>query len=383
MVAGNAFSRQDQVFLGCACQTVAYERGRGAIIGRRSNLRAAALIRTAVISAAVLATLALAGCTAPVKKSDASASPMPSLSPSPSSPANASTPDQIFAGGLYTDPSAHAVAAEARLLAAGDSANAKLINRISSQPTAIWLGEWLTAAKAGPILQKYVAAAKAAGKTLVFVTYAIPHRDCGGLSAGGLTDSSYLVWNQAIATALAGSGAVVLVEPDSLAMLSSAKCSGVTDTRIPLIKKAVDALVAANLTVYLDGGNSHWISPAVMAKELTDAGVGAARGFFTNVSNFYRVDQEREYGDKLAAMLGGKHYVVDVSRNGNGWKGTWCNPTGAALGQPPHASAGTTALDALLWVKHPGDSDGTCNGGPKAGLWWEKYALDLARNDWD
>ena len=41
---------------------------------------------------------------------------------------------------------------------------------------------------------------------------------------------------------------------------------------------------------------------------------------------------------------------------------------------------GTTSLDALLWVKHPGDSDGTCNGGPKAGMWWEKYALDLVRN---
>lgn len=313
---------------------------------------------------------------------DASAPATDSPTPiTPTTPTDASTPEQIFAGGLYTDPSAHAVTAEASLLAAGKTAEAKLIARISSQPTAIWLGEWLTAAKAGVTLQNYVAAAKAAGTTLVFVTYAIPHRDCGGLSAGGLTNESYLDWNQAIATALAGTGSVVLVEPDSLAMLSSAKCTGVADTRIPLIKKAVDTLVAANLTVYLDGGNSNWISAPTMAKELTEAGVGEARGFFTNVSNFYRVDQEREYGDHLAALLGGKHYVIDVSRNGNGWKGTWCNPTGAALGQAPHASAGTTALDALLWVKHPGDSDGTCNGGPKAGVWWQDYALDLARND--
>lgn len=349
----------------------------GAIIGRRPSARGAI-----VLAAVLLVATALAGCTAPIVTTDASAPATPPP-PSPHAPTDSATPEQIFAGGLYTDPSAHAVAAEAKLLAAGDAVNAKLINRISSQPTAIWLGEWLTAAKAGTTLQKYVAAAKAVGKTLVFVTYAIPHRDCGGLSSGGLTNASYLEWNAAIATALAGTGSVVLVEPDSLAMLSEAKCSSVADTRIPLIKRAVEALVGAGLTVYLDGGNSNWVSETVMAKELTEAGVGEARGFFTNVSNFYRVDQEREYGDRLASLLGGKHYVIDVSRNGNGWKGTWCNPNGAALGQAPHASAGTTALDALLWVKHPGDSDGTCNGGPKAGLWWESYALDLARNDSD
>ena len=34
-------------------------------------------------------------------------------------------------------------------------------------------------------------------------------------------------------------------------------------------------------------------------------------------------------------------------------------------------------LDAYLWVKAPGESDGTCNGGPYAGAWWPDYALRL------
>ena len=34
--------------------------------------------------------------------------------------------------------------------------------------------------------------------------------------------------------------------------------------------------------------------------------------------------------------------------------------------------------DALLWVKAPGESDGSCNGGPSAGTWWTEYALGLA-----
>ncbi len=35
--------------------------------------------------------------------------------------------------------------------------------------------------------------------------------------------------------------------------------------------------------------------------------------------------------------------------------------------------------DALLWVKPPGESDGTCRPGePSAGTFWVDYALGLA-----
>ncbi|WP_407643526.1 glycoside hydrolase family 6 protein [Cohnella endophytica] len=42
-------------------------------------------------------------------------------------------------------------------------------------------------------------------------------------------------------------------------------------------------------------------------------------------------------------------------------RGNWCNPSGAGMGQPPQASpAGYAAshLDAFVWVKPPGESDG-------------------------
>ena len=80
------------------------------------------------------------------------------------------------------------------------------------------------------------------------------------------------------------------------------------------------------------------------------------------------------------AIGGDPHFVIDVSRNGQGWRGTWCNPEGAGLGQEPHVTGGSTRLDALLWVKTPGLSDGTCNGGPAAGQWWESYALALVEH---
>ena len=330
----------------------------------------------AVAAVAVAVALLAAGCTAPADDGrDATSSPSPSGTP------GVKTAAEIFPGGPFLDPRSEAMVAEQRLREAGKTDQAQKIAQISRKPTAIWLGEWLTAERMPAVLGEYAAEAEEAGTTLVFVPYAIPNRDCGGLSAGGLEYDEYAAWAQALADQLAGTGAVMIVEPDSLAMLFSEKCAGEAERRLPLIRGAVEAFSKAGLTSYLDAGNNNWIPEKRMAEMLASAGIEKARGFFTNVSNFYRVDEEREYGEALSALVGGKRFVVDVSRNGNGWKGDWCNPTGAALGQPPVVTTSeSTHLDALLWVKHPGVSDGACNGGPKAGQWWEQQALDLVDN---
>jgi endoglucanase len=50
------------------------------------------------------------------------------------------------------------------------------------------------------------------------------------------------------------------------------------------------------------------------------------------------------------------------------------------LGEAPTADTGLGRVDALLWIKRPGESDGACRPGePRAGQWWPEYALDLAR----
>ena len=77
----------------------------------------------------------------------------------------------------------------------------------------------------------------------------------------------------------------------------------------------------------------------------------------------------------------GKHFIIDTSRNGIGsTSGEWCNPKGQSLGSEPTTNTGNALVDALLWIKQPGESDGTCNGGPAAGTWWADYALGLGRN---
>lgn len=113
---------------------------------------------------------------------------------------------------------------------------------------------------------------------------------------------------------------------------------------------------------------------------------------------------------RYANMLGGTapttHFVIDTSRNGVGpWQPPagaypdaqdWCNPPGRGLGYRPTASTGHALLDAYLWVKIPGESDGACTRGlgpggstvdpewgiidPAAGQWFPEMALDLARH---
>lgn len=292
---------------------------------------------------------------------------------------NSASNTQVFPGGLWINPSTLASSAATQLTASGRTADAALIRQISLQPSATWLGDWWSPSLLSSKLSRVLTASATASSTPVFVTYAIPDRDCGGYSAGGFTDAAYLQWNQTIAATLHGHPAVVLMEPDSIAMLGTVRCAAVANSRLQLLAQVTKIYFDAGVPVYLDGGNSHWVTAAVMAARLSSAGVQYARGFFTNVANFTRLDAERSYADSLSALLGGTHYVIDISRNGAGWQGSWCNPPGAALGQNPQVTAGTTGLDALLWVKNPGVSDGSCNGSPAAGAWFEAAALSLVR----
>ena len=50
-------------------------------------------------------------------------------------------------------------------------------------------------------------------------------------------------------------------------------------------------------------------------------------------------------------------------------------------GAPPTTDTGNANADAFLWVKRPGESDGSCGRGePGAGHFVNQYAIDLARN---
>jgi endoglucanase len=140
------------------------------------------------------------------------------------------------------------------------------------------------------------------------------------------------------------------------------------------------------------------------------------------------------FDQNMGTAVATTHFVIDTSRNGRGpldvtpfgaapydqpagvlgglTGGNWCNPPGAGLGLRPTANTGVSLLDAYLWVKIPGESDGSCDiaGGarawdytqydpwsvtgdaqnhfdplwgmvdPNAGAWFPQQALQLAQN---
>jgi endoglucanase len=84
-------------------------------------------------------------------------------------------------------------------------------------------------------------------------------------------------------------------------------------------------------------------------------------------------------------------FVIDTSRNGRGPLdasvyagapysqpqavldglngGAWCNPPGAGVGLRPSSNTGIALLDAYLWIKIPGQSDGSCDSAGGARAW--------------
>jgi endoglucanase len=252
-----------------------------------------------------------------------------------------------------------------------------ILERLAKVPQGTWLTpEAYPIGQVAQPVRTVAAQAEIEGRTPVFVVYGITDRDCsGGESSGGLPADQYPAWVAQIADAM-GSDAAVVVEPDALA--TAAECNQGQE-RTTLLRDAVSQLAAKGATVYLDAGHASWTDPAEMARLLKDAGVGEARGFSTNVAGYESEADERTYAEAVSAALGGAHYVTDTGRNGAGSNGAWCNPEGRALGREPEAADGDGARDAYLWIKPPGESDGTCGGGPPAGQFWTERAVSMAR----
>ncbi|MEU5687019.1 endoglucanase [Streptomyces venezuelae] len=304
------------------------------------------------------------------------------IAPADTAPAETAAPAEGTAPAFWVDPQSAAVRQVAEWRRAGREADARLIERIAGQPQAVWLHS----DGAGAVVRSQVEAAARAGRTAVLVAYFVPHRDCGAYSSGGARDAAhYRRWIDDFAAGLGSRGAYVIVEPDAVAQLVAGCPRADAAERYGLLAHAVERLKRQPHTrVYLDAGNASWIpDERRLVAPLRRAGIAKADGFALNVSNHQTDATSSAYAHRLARELGGgKHFVIDSSRNGNGpYQGpqAWCNPPGRALGTPPTTRTGDPSLDAYLWIKRPGESDGTCRGGPRAGQWWPEYALGMAR----
>jgi len=361
---------------------------------------------------------------------------------------------------------------------------------VSSQPIAKWFADWpadLTQVRYE--VADYVGAAWGAGQVPVLVIYNLYKRDCTSASDGGppVGDvprsnahegpafSLYMQYitqftlglQDARANAVTNMPVIILLEPDSLGLQTTATIDGVAQkgdvdgcadysqqyltndpktphppvvfsnaTRNAFLARTVQLLAGAAcydgaaecasydswVKVYLDGTHSGWggypnVADGYLVSALVDAGIKDAAGIFTNVSNYQilgdpnSIDQhngELAYGkwllDRVKARMGAKYQgvnvwgfrpstcgsgfcgvipekgqVIDVARigagvnlsnsndQGNGWSG-WCDNINARVGPPPtlypRDITGAWWVDALLWVKPAGETDGCFGNWP-------------------
>ena len=278
---------------------------------------------------------------------------------------------------FYVQPNTDASKSVASLTAAGDRVDTALIEKIANRSQAIWLGEWNP--NQTTVVNQVLTAAN--GSVPVFVLYAIPNRDCWSYSSGGYkSDAQYETFVNQIAAGVKGRQAWFILEPDALPDENSCLSASQRTDRQDLIRYASQTLSMVSSHVYLDAGDSAWQTPSYMAGVLQTAGVSFAAGFSLNVSAYEPTAKQEAYGNQLSALIGGKHFVIDTSRNGSGVPATtWCNAPNQLLGTPPTTVTDDSLADAYLWIKSPGQSDGNCgHGAPVSGDWWLSYALGLA-----
>jgi len=224
---------------------------------------------------------------------------------------------------------------------------------------------------------------------------------------------------------------VLVIEPDSLPNLATnlgdARCANTATqaSYVEGIRYAVQSFASIpNVTVYLDGAHGGWLgwpnNANAFASIVSRLGVASLiRGFATNVANYQPLGEQctfpvgsdptrfcapggagaqhscctadpcglasqfnsavhelnyvviLHYAMSRAIAGFDPHFLIDTGRNGvNGPRSScsnWCNIRGAGIGRVPTTAGLPPKIDALLWLKTPGESDGCSATLPSGG----------------
>jgi endoglucanase len=294
-------------------------------------------------------------------------SPVPQLHVDPESPAAA------WATGNGSDPRSAVIRSE-----------------IAVHAAALWLRDE-GPDEVGAAVRAAVDRAAPQGASPVVVLSAPDLMSCEPTVVG--TDAAARIADRyaAVAAALGGASAVVVVEPMALRVLTCVRDDAERTGRLAIVADAVTRLRAdaPAAVVYLGGGGPGHADaqPDVMADRLIAAGAGDARGFVLNVLDVRPNTESGEFAAEvnrqLAARLGTSlPYAVDTSRNGaNPPPDEPCNSPALRTGEVPGRAEGDAgsvadAPELRLWLLQPGVSQGACGIGPDSA--WGEFLPDLA-----
>ncbi|KAI5811582.1 cellobiohydrolase [Peziza echinospora] len=326
-----------------------------------------------------------------------------------------------------------------------DFANAARVKTVQKTGTFGWISSFADLKNVPIYIKEAYNIQKRTGKKQLveLVVYNLPERDCSAKSSAGelfLNDggaAKYKDFINKVKAALTTKEAkelsfALVLEPDSLGNLVTnmavEKCAGAADAYKQGLAYAISTLQLPNAALYIDAAHGGWLgwdgnlplSAELYAEVLSlTTGNATIRGFATNVSNYnaYKAStreaftewsnswDEYHYVQSLTPHLIANNvpanFIVDVGRSGklavrSTW-GNWCNIKNAGFGPLPTTNTELANVDALVWVKPGGESDGTsdptaqrydemCGGpdahipAPEAGHWFDEYVVNLVKN---
>jgi endoglucanase len=358
-------------------------------------------MRSTAISTA-LATVALAGLTAPA-----------ALAGEAEQGRNPATPNPLRGERLFVDTDFHPAWGSYRsLLNSGRKNDANAVFQIAREPNFRWVGHTFEKNVRRFIRLIYEKTDRIGqpGAVPAITLFNHPHPkhqnpnqfgrrpDAGDrYTPSRKANKRALDFVRSFAAAVGSRRIVIAFEPDSLGSLYLLSNRG-RRSRIRYMRAAIKILAGLpNATVYAEGGASDWRHARETARQLRSIGVHRIRGFMLNVTHFDTTGRSIAHGLKISRRLGGKPFVISTHANGDGpihyrkrfggrnrRVNVWCNPKNSAIGERPQTSTTNPRLDAYLWIGRPGYSAGTCKGQPRsqrggvrAGFWWEGRGILL------
>ncbi|GAC1529295.1 MAG: hypothetical protein NVS3B1_20920 [Marmoricola sp.] len=280
--------------------------------------------------------------------------------------AEAATTNPLAAGAFGVDTDAGNYVYPAYQAATGR--NRTLLGRIALRPRVIQVGSWIPPDKVRARIAHLVAVQQAGNTSRIaqLATFNLwPTGEAAKTLPTGYS-TTYHNWYQQFVAGIGNARVAVVLESDLTVAVGSNRSPA---AREALTKYAAELMAHhPNITVYIDGGDSDWLTPAASAQMLRNAGVAYTRGFALGSTHYAQVGNDINYGTKVVGSLASlgvrnRHFVIDTADNGRGF--TWlqfrayhpgmnfddaqpCTTTNTractALGIPP-----TTNVTSLSW----------------------------------
>ncbi|KAF8647433.1 hypothetical protein AX16_006710, partial [Volvariella volvacea WC 439] len=290
---------------------------------------------------------------------------------------------------------------------AGDSLNAARTRTVQKIGTFSWISNSADISTIAPLIADATEQQRITGRQQLvqLVVYNLPERDCSAKASDGefhLNNdgfNKYKNYIDRISADLSTPAAraltfAVILEPDGLANLVTnlhiPKCNRAQQAYLDGVAYAISKLQQSNVHLYLDSAHGGWLgwsdnlplTGGVFAEVLRRAAPNnRIRGVAINVSNYNQYNatvrepytewndswDERRFANNLAPHLTASgvpaHFIIDQGRSGktgirDDWS-WWCNLKGAGYGPRPTTQTNDPIVDALVWVKPGGESDGT------------------------